>query len=764
MLDRDRPTRARAGHALLRARGAVRYTDDQVVPGALYAKAVRSQVAHGRLRGVHAAEALAVEGVAAVVTIEDLRKVTEHVYIGPAYRDQPLLADGRVRHFGEPVAVVLAENARIAAEAAELVEIEVEELPVVLDGIEAMSPEAPILHDDLSAASDFEDLKAMRRSVGGNVYVTHRLRTGDFDEVAKSAARVVEHVFETASVCATPLETISSIVIPRPDGGLDVRSQTQMPSYVRKQLARVFTLPESVIRVTQAPLGGGYGLKIYVRLEALTAACALATNRPVVMKTTMEEQFYLPNQRGTTTRMASALDEDGNVLARRAHVVWNGGAYADIGPRMVQKSGFVASGPYEIPVVDLESSGVYTNRVPAGAIRGFGVPQVVWAHEMHTAMIAAEIGADPVEYRRRHLLKMGDAHATGTVLDHCDPPQVLDRISELLEAVPLPEPEPGGQRDGSMFGRGIALGLKAVLTPSTSVAKVTLSPDGSVTVHSGTVEMGQGATEAMARLVAHEMSVPRDQVHVVSGDTDSVPWDMGTVGSRSTYHMARAIRAAVGDIRGQLVEMLRAMGGEHARDWDPFKVEGGVSSLLRRHFGSMGASLVGVGSFTPDHKKPDSDGRSDHITEFWMCGGNGVDVAVDPLTGVLKILRMVSVADVGRAVNPAAVHTQLSGAAVMQASMSVAESVRYDQRGQLVNPGLAFYRIFGFGDSPGEVRTDYVEYGEDDTPKGVGESGTLAVAPAIATAVHDATGCWIRSLPITPEKILRALEGDAGVC
>lgn len=750
---RDRP-----GHALLRARGAVRYTDDRPIPGALHAVLVRSQVAHGTITEIDASEALAVAGVTAVLTLDDLRKVTDQVHIGPAYRDQPILADGRVRHFGEPVAIVVAEDTRVAAEAAGLVSVDIDELSVVLDETDALEGKGPVLHENLSAAADFEDLKAMRRSLGGNVYVTHRLKTGDFDEVAARAARVVEHRFHTASVCATPLETISTAVTPLPDGGLEVHTQTQMPSYVRKQLARIFSLPESAVRVTHGPLGGGYGMKIYLRFEALVAACALALDRPVVLKTTMEEQFYLPNRRGTTSTIASALDEEGNVLARRCRIVWNGGAYADIGPRMVQKSGLIAAGPYDIPVVDVESYGVYTNRVPAGAIRGFGVPQVVWAHEMHTNMLAAELGVSPAEYRRRNLIRRDGAHATGTVFADCDPPEVLGRVERALEATPLPRTGQG-EHAGWCFGRGLALGVKAVITPSTSVAKVTLAPDGSVTVHCGTVEMGQGATEAIARLVAAQMGVPVGHVRVVAGDTDSVPWDMGTMGSRSTYHMARAIQKAVGQIRGQLVEMLKAIGGGHAEDWDPFKVEGSVSSILKAHFGAMGASLVGVGDFTPEYRKPDANGLSDRITEYWMCGANGVDIGVDPETGALKILRMVSVADVGRAVNPQAVHTQLSGAALMQASMSVAEAVEYDERGQLVNPGLAFYRIFGFGDTPTEVVTDYVEYEPDTTPKGVGESGSLAVAPAIAAALHDALGVWVTTLPLSPETILRSLEG-----
>ncbi|MFI5541786.1 xanthine dehydrogenase family protein molybdopterin-binding subunit [Nocardia sp. NPDC051900] len=756
MAESDRTGDRRPGHALIRARGGIRYTDDVPTQGALHAKIIRSSVAHATIKEIDVSAASALEGVVGVLTLQDLRKVAKDCYYGPAYRDQPILADGRVRHYGEPIAVVLAEDPRTAAAAAGLVDVDFDELPVVLDEVEAATSDM-VIHDEVNAAADFEDLRAIHRSQSPNVYVTHRLCTGDFDEVARNAHRVIEHRFHTASTCATPLETISTHVTPTPEGGLDVRSQTQTPSYVRRQLSRMFAMPEASIRVTQAPLGGGFGLKIYIRLEALTAACALYTGRTVVLKCDMEEQFYLPNRRGTTSEIASALDADGTVLARRCRIYWNGGAYADIGPRMVTKSGFVAPGPYSIPVVDVESYGIYTNRVPAGAIRGFGVPQVVWAHEMHTNMIAAELGLDPLEFRLRQVLNRGDNHPSGTALENCDPRRVLTELHEVLESVPLGTDLPASM-EGWRLGRGLSFGVKAAITPTTSVATVTVSPDGSITVHSGTVEMGQGSTEAMRRIVARELGVSCDEVVVVSGNTDSVPWDTGTMGSRSTYHMSRALANAVADLREQLTGIITAaLGTAPPPDANPFEVEGGVSGLLRKHFGSMGASLVGVGSFTPSYEKPDQDGRSSHITEFWMCGATGVDVAVDPATGVLKLLRLVSVADVGRAVNPAMVHTQLSGAAVMQASMSVVEQVQYDEQGQVLNPSLALYRIFGFGDSPRQTPTGYVEYGEDATPKGCGESGSLAVAPAIAAAVHDALGIWVRELPLTPEKILRAL-------
>jgi CO/xanthine dehydrogenase Mo-binding subunit len=744
-------------HARVRGLGLVKYTEDEPVPDALFAGIVRSDVAHAIIQNIDLTEAASIPGVVKVITFEDVQSAAHELYYGAGYRDQPIIADGRVRHFGEPVAVVLADSLRTARTAAGRVSVEYLELPLVEGDLEALASQFAI-HDTVELASDFEDLKGIKPSADEpNVYLRYGLKTGDFDQVASNAAYVFEHTFTTASVCATPLERIATCAIPMPNGGLEIHTETQMPSYVRRQLARMFAIPESMIRIVQAPLGGGFGFKVYIRLEALAAACALIAKRPVWITTTMEEQFYLPNRRGTTTSITSALDADGIILARRCRTVWNGGAYADIGPRMVQKSGMVAAGPYNIPVIDVESVGVYSNRIPAGAIRGFGVPQVVWAHELHTDMIAAALDVDPVALRRRNMMVAGSVHQSGTSIGDCDPKEVLDALVAELGPARADHDVDGS---GIRRGRGLAVGLKAVLTPSTSVVKITLGPDGSATVHCGTVEMGQGATVTIAKIVAEQLNLPVESVKVVSGDTDSVPWDMGTMGSRSTYHMSKAIGQAVEQLRAQLISFVESMApSPPPDDFDPFRAEGGVSNFLRSHFGAMGATLTGVGSFTPEYVKPDGNGKSPRVTEFWMCSATGVEVSVDERTGVTRIDRLVTIADVGRAIHPELVRTQLSGGAIMAASMSVAEEVKYDEHAQLLNPGLAFYRIFGFGDTPAEVFTDSLPRPPEAAPRGAGEAGTFAVAPAIAAAVHDAIGAWVTDLPITPERVLTAIEG-----
>ncbi|MCW2844645.1 MAG: aerobic-type carbon monoxide dehydrogenase, large subunit CoxL/CutL-like protein [Nocardioides sp.] len=743
-------------HAWERAIGNIRYTDDDVPRGMTYAVLVRATIAHGQITSVERDLAREVPGVLGVFTFEDLMTVARDGYHGTGYRDQPMICDGIVRHYGEPVIVVVATNQRIAEYAAGLVSVNYAQLPVVLGDREALAnPEA--LHRDVEPSADFIDLKGLKPLANNpNIYVRSILRTGDFDEVAKSAPHVFEHQFSTASASAAPLETVSSYAVPNRDGSVEMLTQTQMPSYVRVQLARMFGMTESRIRVRHAPLGGGFGFKIYARTEPIVMACALLVGRPVGIKFSMEEQFYLPHRRGTTTTISSAVDEDGKILARRCFIIWNGGAYADVGPRMVKKGGNVAAGPYEIPVVDIESVGVYSNRIPGGAIRGFGIPQIVWAYETHGDMIADSLGIDPVTFRRRNLMKRNAVHHTGTPLGPCDPRLVFERLIEELQSRPLVEPDDPELK----AGRGLAIALKAVMGPTTSTVKIMLNPDGSATVHCGTVEMGQGSNIAMAQMVADELNLSLDEVKVVSGDTDSVPWDMGTAGSRSTNHMHKAIAQAAEDLRAQLRSLSAAMDTESqiGDDVDPFKVKGGVIEYLRAGFGPMGATLTGVGAFTPDYIPPDSNGQSERITEFWMCAATSVDVIVDPLTGVVRLDQLLTISDVGKAINPEIVRTQLSGASIMMASISLSEEIKYDEDGQVLNPGLALYRIFGFEDSPNTVYADMVRDEGDEVPRGVGESGTFGVAPAIASAIHDAVGVWMTDLPIKPENVLKAIE------
>src|ERR1043166_1114167 len=410
--------------------GRAEYVHGMQLPGMLTGKIFRSTVAHGRIKAIDVSAAKQVPGVYRVVTADDVREVIPDPYYGPAFHDQPILPIDRGPCAGEPVAVVLAADPHVAEEAAQLIVAEYEELPAVFDEVEAMTSKA-IVHDALRPAGTFPDLKHLKGRTNTNVALDFRLRRGDPDGAMGNAARVFEHRFRTQQVMHTPLEPLVSVA-ESTESSITIHTASQSPSFVRIEIARLLGWPENRVRVRVPFLGGGFGAKLYIKLEALVSVLSLITKRPVKISLTMEEQFFTITKHASTFRIKSAVTKDGRIVARDCEVWWNGGAYADIGPRVTQKSGFTAPGPYDIDNVRIDSYALYTNLPPAGALRGFGIPQLVWAYESHTEMVARELGIDPIEFRRRNLLREGRPQATGTRMKDAALEKVLERVAALM--------------------------------------------------------------------------------------------------------------------------------------------------------------------------------------------------------------------------------------------------------------------------------------------------------------------------------------------
>lgn len=728
--------------------GRAEYVHNIAVPGMLHAKVFRSTVAHGRLLSIDTSAAAAMEGVHGVFTGEDIRTLVPEPYYGPAFHDQPVLALGKVHYVGEPVAVVLAEDPYVAAAAVQLISAEYEELEPVFDEVEAMTSKA-VVHDVLRPAGTFPDLKHLVGRRDTNIALDYQLRRGDVDAAFAAAAHVFAHEFRTQQVMHTPMEPMVSLAEPSGDG-LTIHTASQSPSFVRIEIARLLGWPENRVRVKVPFLGGGFGAKLYIKLEALVACLALMVRRPVKLSLTMEEQFYTITKHATTFRIKSAVDGEGRIAGRRCEVFWNGGAYADIGPRVTQKSGFTAPGPYDIENVSIDSYALYTNRPPAGALRGFGIPQLVWAYESHTDLIARALGLDPLAFRQKNLLREGRPQATGTVMKDAAIAEALDYVADRLDWS-----KPFDRGSGPIRrGRGIAVGFKASIAPTTSMAIVNIAADGSTNLYISTVDMGQGSDTAMAQIVAETLGIETETIKVVHPDTDVTPYDMATLGSRSTFHMGHAVRLAAADARDKLAEMARSLGL-------PPDTNYAVKDLFKKKYGMQAGNIIGVGSFIPAYKSPDlATGLSDNVTPFWMVGATGVEVEVDTETGHVRILRMVNAADLGRPLNPKIVETQLSGAALMQLGFTLFENMELDA-GQVTNASFADYKIPGIHDIPDIMENHIVAAEQANGPygaKGVGESATFGVSPAIANAIHDAVGVRLTQLPLTPEAVFRAMR------
>lgn len=730
--------------------GRAGYIHNVTLPRMLHAKIFRSTVAHGRIMSIDTSAAREAPGVFAVYTSEDIRRVMPEPFFGPAFHDQPILAVDKVRYIGEPVAVVLAGDPHAAEEATHLIMAEYEELPAVFDEVAAATSDVYV-HDALKPAGTFPDLKHLAGRKATNVALDFRVRRGDVDAAFAQAAHVFDDTFTTQQVMHVPLEPMVTVAEPGENAGsLTLHTASQSPSFVRIEIARLLGWAENRVRVRVGLLGGGFGAKLYIKLEALAAALALLARRPVRVALTMEEQFFTITKHATTFRMQTAVSADGRITGRRCEVWWNGGAYADIGPRVTQKSGFTASGPYDIENVSIDSYQVYTNLPPAGAFRGFGIPQMVWAYESHADMIARKLNLDPVEFRRRNLLRDGQPHATGTVMRDAALELVLERVAARMSWRAPFERGTGTVRRG----RGVGIGFKALVAPTTSVAMVSLAADGSCTVYSSTVDMGQASDTAIALMAGDVLGIDAQKIKVIRPDTDSTPYDMATLGSRSTFHMGHAVRLAAEDARTKLRQLADELGvppDEPARAGD----------LLKRKYGMQAGNVVGIGSFIPPYSKPDHEtGQSDNITPNWMVGGTGVEVEVDTETGHFKVLRFENVVDCGTPINPKVVDTQISGAAIMQLGITMFERMEFDDVGQLRNASFAEYKIPGIHDIPHRIGRETVDSYQSNGPfgaKGVGESATFGVASAIAEAIEDAVGVRIKTLPITPEVVYRAL-------
>ncbi|OAI50406.1 aldehyde oxidase, partial [Betaproteobacteria bacterium SCGC AG-212-J23] len=529
---------------------------------------------------------------------------------------------------------------------------------------------------------------------------------------------------------------------------LTIHTASQSPSFVRIEMARLLGWPENRIRVRVPFLGGGFGAKLYIKLEALVSVLSLIAKRPVKISLTMEEQFFTITKHASTFRIKSGVSKDGRIVARDCEVWWNGGAYADIGPRVTQKSGFTAPGPYDVQDVSIDSYELYTNLPPAGALRGFGIPQLVWAYESHTDMLARELGVDPLQFRRLNLLREGRPQATGTLMKDAALEKVLERLSVLMSWE-----KPFDRGTGTVRrGRGIALGFKACIANTTSLATVNINADGSVTVYTSCVDMGQASDTAMAQIAAEVLHVATEAVMVVHSDTDVTPFDMATLGSRSLFHSGNAVKLAAEDARKKLEELKKELH---------LSAETPIADVFKKKYGMRAGSIVGVGSFIPPYTPPDENGQTDNATPFWMVGASGVELEVDTETGRVRVTRLVNVADVGTPINPRVVETQLSGAAIMQLGFSLFEKMLFDAEGQLRNASLAEYKIPGFLDVPENITNEAVVAEQRNGPfggKGVGETATFGVSPAIANAIHDAIGVRLTDLPMNPEEVWKKLS------
>jgi CO/xanthine dehydrogenase Mo-binding subunit len=737
------PAQRVGGHD--RVTGAYRYVGDIRLPDVLHVKLVTLDCARARIDAIDTSAAERVPGVRLVMSAADLPQPVPR--FGPQFQDRPVLAVGETKHHGEPVAAVAAETLDAAEEGARLVKVDHEVLPAVFTVAAALDAESPLVQDPAIRQGD--------PLAGTNVLREHRVGWGDLDAAEAGADLVIEHRYDFPMVTHFAIEPHGFLAAPEGDG-IAVWSAIQHPYWLQKILAGVLGLPLAKVHVLAPDPGGAFGGKQHTKYEPLVAFMALRAGRPVRLVLSLEETFQAVRRSSAEIRVRSGFHADGTLAFHDLEADYLIGAYADIADRTVSKGSYIGCGPYRLPAARIVARSVLSHTTPSTAFRGFGTPQPIWAVESNMTDAALALGIDPLDIRLRNLARRGDEFLPGDTPADGDWEQTVRRAAELIE---WNKPLPPGR------GRGIALGLKSGPTKGLSYSTVRLLADGSVIVYAGTSDMGQGARTVFAQIAGEELGAPLESVTVVSGDTAIVPYDQQTSASRSTVLMGNAVLGACRQIQARLAGMAADLYGV---DEAAIAVERGVVRLPDRELaivevlvpglGRRGGELIGHG----EARKDDLPGHPlEGTAAFFEFNCTAVEAEVDEGTGDVTLLRYVTVSDVGKAINPLQVRGQDEGAAIMGLGHTQIERLILDEQGRIRNLGAIDYRIPTSKDLPREMLSAMVENGDGPGPygaKGMSEGALLPVAPAVAAAVRDATGVAIRDLPLTPERVWRALQ------
>lgn len=728
---------------LARVTGAYQYVGDIQLVDALHVKLVTLPCAHARIGSVDTRSAEQVPGVQMVMTAAHLPQPVPR--FGPQFRDRPVLAVDETKYHGEPVAAVAANSEEAAEEGARLVRVDYLELPPVLSVAAAVAPGAPLVQDPALRPGD--------PHAESNVLSEHPFGWGDVG--AATSDLVVEGAYTFPMVTHFAIEPHGFMAAPDGDGVV-IWSSIQHPYWLQKIIAEILRLPLAKVRVVAPDPGGAFGGKQHTKFEPLVALMALRTRRPVRLILTLEETFQAVRRMSAEVHVRTGFRSDGTITFREIEANYLLGAYADIADRAASKGSHISCGPYRVPAARIVARSILSHTPPATAFRGFGAPQPNWAVELNMNDAARALGLDPVELRLRNLARRGESFMPGDTPCDGEWEQTVRRAAELIG---WGSPLPAGR------GRGVALGIKSGPTTGLSYCTVRLLADASVIVYAGTSDMGQGSRTLFAQIAAEELGVPIDRITIVMGDTAVVPYDQQTSASCSTVLMGNAVLGACREIQAKL----RAMAARiHGISEAAILVERGVvrlpdgpvpiTAILKPGLGSLGGEVIGNGE---SRKEAEPGHPLSGSAAFYEFNCTAVEAEVDEETGEVLLVRHVTVSDVGKAINPLQVRGQDEGAAIQGLGHTFMEHYVFDEAGRIRNLGAIDYRIPTSKDLPLDLRSDIVENADGPGPygaKGMSEGALLCTAAAVAAAVRDATGVVVRDLPLTPERVWRAIS------
>lgn len=721
--------------------GKAVYAADIVLPGLLWGKVLRSPLPHARITNIDTSRAQKVPGVHAVVTGKDLPDRR----IGRLLVDMPVLARDRVLFVGEKVAAVAAEDPDAAEEALLLIDVDYEELPAVYEPEDAMDPSAPTLHE---AMASYEGLPQPMATIN-NVFANNTWTKGDIELGFRESDRVFKHTFTLPMAHQVYIEPHACVVNIDDDGRVQLWVNNKDPFVLRRQLAAVWAMPESRIKVNTLSIGGDFGGKGSFMDAPLVYYLALHSGRPVKMVMDYVQELMAGNPRHpATVTVKSGVKEDGRLWARQARIVFNSGAYGAFKPTVYLRGADHCGGAYRIPHVFLESFMVYTNNVPCGHMRAPAKPQVIFAVESHMDMIAREMGLDPYEFRLKNVLQNGDTSPVG---DQWREVRAEDTLRQAAERAKW-----GTPKAGPYVGRGMAI---SELAPGTgqSAATVTMDEEGKTSLLVPLLDTGTGAHTILRQMVAEELTIPVEDVELVVQDTDAVPFASGSGGSRVTHTTGHAVLGAARDLRNKLTALV-AEGYDCPEDRivlqdGRFMMSGDTPrSLPLREVAAQAVSNTKV----PITGEMSYTSTPSAFTSFCT---QVAEVEVDPETGQVRVNKFITTHDVGTVLNPMTHQGQIDGGVIQGLGYALMEELTSEE-GRVSTLHLGDYKIPVMPDVP-ELETVLLETSSGPSPyqsKGIGEISNIPVAAAVANAVEDAVGVRIADLPITAEKVLAALK------
>lgn len=745
------------------ALGRAVFTDDIELRGMLYGALKTSPHSHARIINIDVSRARALPGVHAVLTYQDVPRVVYasggQSYPNPPPYDQVSL-DNKVRHVGDRVAIVAAESPQIAQQAIDLIDVEYELLPAVFDPQDALKDGAPLIHDE-------PDAIGIKDAAHNMVCGIHAL-IGNADQAWADADLIYEQEYRVHQVQQASIEPHIVITYWDEDERLVVRTSTQVPFHVRRMLAPLIGLPVARIRVIKPRIGGGFGGKQEMLIEDLAAHLTLATGRPVRFEYTREQEFSSARSRHPQIlRYKTGVKYDGTLTGQALYILGNTGAYGTHGLTVQTVSGMRGLSTYNAPYREFTCDVVYTNIPTPGAYRGYGAPQALFALETHMEEVAEKLGMDVLAFKAKNWVKVGDplplAEALGEAregfaqtITTCALPECVDLGAQAIDWF-----NKRGDSGSGTIRRGVGMAVcmhgTAIAGLDMGAASIKINDDGSFNVLFGATDLGTGADTVLAQIAAETLGCPLSKVIVYSSDTDFTPFDTGAYASSTTYISGGAVKKAAEAVRWQIQKvagrLLNVPDFESLRlaDSRVWTADGRSVTLEEVALESLHKSdqhqIMATASHMSLHSPP-------------PFGAQYAEVRVDTETGQVTVDRLVMAVDCGIAINPITASGQVEGGMTQALGYAHSEEMAYDVYGQLQATRFGDYRIYQADEMP-DLRVIFVETFEETGPfgaKAVAEIPKDGVAPAIASAIHDATGVWIRELPFTPERVWRALH------